>query len=41
MEVVGEALEIASETEGLALSNTVTKQAEILFQKTKLMNTVV
>ena len=41
MEVVWEALEIASETEGLALANTVTEQAQILFQKTKLLNTFV
>ena len=32
MELVREALEIASETEGPALANTVTEQAEILLQ---------
>ena len=41
MEAVGEALDIASETEGLALANTVTEQAEIFLQKTKLLHTFV
>ena len=41
MEIVVEGLEMDLETKGLALANSVTEQAKIFLQETKLLNTFV